>query len=189
MSEQEHFVSVADKAVFPKSTALEGVRIAYAVCGGIGAVESVRFVRELRRHGAEVVGFLTPAAIKFLPVMPLEWATGRPVVCEEGPAMEHFDPFNLVIVAPATMNTIAKAALGMADNVVTLLLTTQLGQKGMVLFVPTMNEKLLAHPRYPEHRAMLEKWGARFFDSKIEEGRLKMPDVITFGNWVICEWK
>ena len=74
-----------------------------------------------------------------------------------------------------TLNTLAKSAVGLADNAVTLLIASQLGRKAPLLFVPAMNSQLRNHPLYDEYSARLRKWGAVFLESELEEDRLKMP--------------
>lgn len=166
---------VADRGVEKKSQSLDGKRIAYAVCGGIASVEAVKGIRELRRHGARVSVFMTPDAAQFVGKMSLEWASGEPVVAEAGADVSHLEGFDAVLVAPATLNTLAKAALGLCDNAVTLLLAGQFGAHRPVLLAPTMNGQLASHPRYAEYRDLLQKWGARFVDAGFEEDRIKMP--------------
>lgn len=164
-----------DRGVERKSDRLKGKRVALAACGGIGAVELVRVTRELRRHGAEVTIFITPSVTAFISELSLEWAAGSKVVREAGAGVDHLEPFDLVVVAPATLNTISKCALGITDNVVTLLIAGQLGRNAPLLFVPTMNVQLRNHPAFAEHVTRLQLWGAQFFPSEVEENRLKMP--------------
>lgn len=166
---------IADTGVKRKSRALDGKRVALAVCGGIGATESVKNARELRRHGAHVTAYFTPSVPDFITELSVGWATGEPVVTKLGQDADHLEPFDLVIVAPATLNTIAKCALGLADNAVTLIVASQLGRKAPVLFVPAMNLQLARHPMYGEHVKRLEAFGATFFEQSPEEDRLKMP--------------
>lgn len=164
-----------DKSVTPKSHGLQGKRIAFAVCGGIGSVEVVKIIRELRRHGAEVFPFMTPAVEKFVTALSLEWAAGRAPVREADAQVDHLEDFDALVVAPATLNTISKAALGLADNAVTLAIAGQLGSRQPLLIYPTMNEKLLNHPSYQKSCRQLKDWGARFPEAPEEEGRRKMP--------------
>jgi phosphopantothenoylcysteine decarboxylase / phosphopantothenate---cysteine ligase len=165
-----------DIGVQTKSDRLVGAKVALAVCGGIGAVETVRLAREIRRHGAEVTAFFTPSVENFITALSVEWACNRPVVRTLGPEVSHLDPYDVVLVAPATLNTISKSAQGLADNPVTLLIASQFGRKGKLLFVPTMNSVLWGHPLYAEYRKRLESWGALFLEGASEEERIKMPD-------------
>jgi phosphopantothenoylcysteine decarboxylase / phosphopantothenate---cysteine ligase len=166
---------VADRAVSAKSSRLSGKRVAFGVCGGIGSVEVVKIIRELRRHGAEVHPFLTPSVEKFVTALSIEWAAGRKPVREADAPVEYLEDFDALVVAPATLNTIVKAALGISDNVVALTIAGHLGAKKPVVIYPTMNEKLLAHPRYEPSLRTLREWGAVIPEIAEEEGRRKMP--------------
>lgn len=166
---------IADTGVKAKSDRLQGRHLALGICGGIASVEIVKLARELRRHGARVTPFITPSVTRFVGDLSIEWACGEKVTEIVGPEADHLGDFDLVVVAPATLNTISKSALGIADNAVTLVIAGQLGRKAPLLFVPTMNLILQNHPLYPEYSQRLQKWGAAFLTASAEEDRLKMP--------------
>ncbi len=173
---------VQDRGVKASSSQLKGRRIAYCLTGGIGSVESVKNIREIRRRGANIVPFMTPQASKFITALSVGWAAESDVIIEEGSHVEHLEDFDLVVVAPATLNSISKAALSIADNVVQLVIAAQFGNKGQVLFVPTMNEKLFRHPNYKDFKKRLEGFGAIFLENALEEARMKMPEPIELAN-------
>lgn len=177
-------MKIADRGVIPKSDALSGKRIGFGICGGIAAVETVKAIRELRRHGARVSAFCTPSVENFITHLPLEWASGERVIDSLEADVDHLEDFDLVLVAPITLNTLAKCALGLCDNSVTLLVAGQLGRRAPLLFVPTMNLQLSQHPLYGSYRNTLEGWGATFLISE-EEDRLKMPDPVSIAEAVI----
>lgn len=164
-----------DVGVKSKSGRLKDKRIAVAVCGGIGAVEVVKIIRELRRHGADVTAFMTPSAARFVGEEALSWAANRPVVREASYEVEYLENFDLLVVAPTTLNTLSRAALGLSDNVVTLLIASHLGAKRPAVFVPAMNAAMKNHPLYAEYRKRLASWGVKFLESEEEEDRMKMP--------------
>lgn len=164
-----------DRAVRLKSQVLKDKEIAFAVCGGIASVETVKIIRELRRYSANITAFYTPDVFKFMTELPVEWASGKPVVTEAQAQVDHLENFDLVVCVPATLNTISKSALGLADNVVTLLISSHIGKKGTVLFVPAMNLSLQQHPVFHHYRGVLEAWGAKFLISKDEEDKIKVP--------------
>ena len=178
-----------DLGVKPKSDRLSGISVALAVCGGIAAVESVKVARELRRHGADVTPFLSPTATDFIGAAALEWACERAPIQKPRPSVDHLDAFDLVVVAPATLNTMAKAAAAIGDNVVLLLLASQFGRKAPVIFVPTMNEQLAHHPHFSEIKKRLEGWGATFMKPSEEEGRWKMPEAETLVKQILAAWE
>lgn len=181
--------NIKDRAVAPKSSRLAGKRLAFGVSGGIGAVEVVKIIRELRRHGAEVFPFMTPSVSKFITALSLEWAAGRKPVQDADAPVEYLEDFDAMVVAPATLNTIVKAALGITDNVVALTLAGCFGAKRPVVIYPTMNEKLFAHPRYEPSLKVLREWGAKISEPSPEEGRLKMPTAERVAEEVIGLWR
>lgn len=178
-------MDVKDTGVSPKSDRLEGKRIAVAVCGGIAAVEVVKIIRELRRHGAKITPFMTPSSSRFIGPDALSWAAETGVIAESSAQVEYLKEYDLVLVCPATLNTIAKAALALTDNVVSLLIASQIGAKRKVLMVPAMNLAMLEHPAYGEYRARLEAWGVNFLQLPCEEGRLKIPSFEAVANRVL----
>ncbi len=176
---------IHDTGVEIKSDALQGVRVAFGICGGIGAVETVKILRELRRHGAQLTVFATPAALKFITELSLKWAAQGPILQDPGADVEHLEPFDIAVLAPLTLNTLTKCALGITDSAVSLMVAGQVGRKAPLVCVPTMNLQLQKHPLYAKYVAQLETWGARFFPSPEEEGRLKMPAADVFSKWLI----
>jgi len=176
---------IQDKGVLRKSDAWSGQRFAFGICGGIGAVETVKAIRELRRHGADITAFLTPSALRFITELSISWAAEKPAICEPDSAVEHLDPFDWVIVAPTTLNTLSACALGLTENAVSLLVASQLGRRGKVAFVPAMNAQLSQHPLYQEYRVRLEGWGAAFYPAVVEEGRFKMPSAESLAQWLL----
>lgn len=166
---------ILDPGVIQKSRRLKDRRIAVGVCGGIGAVEVVRMIREMRRHGANISVFITPSVRRFVGSLSLEWAAQTPVVTRATRDVEYLQDFDLVLIAPLTLNTLSKSALGITDNPVTLLIASQISRKRPLIFVPAMNEDLLNHPLFKVYRSQLEAWGGTFLFSPIEESRLKMP--------------
>jgi phosphopantothenoylcysteine decarboxylase/phosphopantothenate--cysteine ligase len=127
--------------VSSKTSKLAGKRIAVCLTGSVACIESPKLARELRRHGAEVTCYMTKAAVKY-GVSPyvMEWATGRPVITKLTGITEHLGDYDLVVVYPATLNTISKIAQGIADNPVTTLCASV--NLTRLLIAPAMNLKL-----------------------------------------------
>jgi phosphopantothenoylcysteine decarboxylase/phosphopantothenate--cysteine ligase len=136
-----------------KSSKLSGKKIVLAVTGSIAAVESVKLAHELIRHGAEVVPVMSGHATKILHPDALEFATGNKVITELTGAVEHVslcgevsDRADLLLIAPATANTISKVAQGIDDTPVTTFATTALGTGIPVIIVPAMHGSMYANP-------------------------------------------
>ncbi len=155
-----------------KSDLLDGKRIALCVTGSIGAVESVRIARELIRHGAEVVPYATPAALKFIGRDALLFATGNDVVVELTGRDEHLYDFDAVLVAPATADIISKAACAIADDAVSTLLLSNLERS---IFVPAMDSGMWENPILGENMERLKSI-ASFIEPRVEEEKMKVPE-------------
>lgn len=174
-----------DRAVEALSEKLSRKHIALALSGGIGATESIKIARELRRHGATVQAFLSPQAKRFVTPLSIEWATENKPVLKAGPRVEYLENFDLVLVSPATLHTLSKAALGISENVVDLVVANQLGLQKPLVFVPAMNEALWNHPILKKHLETLMNWGAEIFPSKNEESKIKIPDAKELVSWIL----
>ena len=159
---------------------LDGVHVALGVCGSIAAVKTVELAHELRRQGAEVRALMTPAAEGIIHPWALEYATGRPVVTEITGSVEHVELCgvdgwaDVLLVAPATANTVGKMAAAVDDTPVTTTVTTALGAGLPVVVVPAMHQPMYDHPGVLEAIDRVESWGVAFVDPRIEEGKAKI---------------
>ena len=181
---QQKEVSASATEVAKKSGVLAGKRIALCVTGSVAAINAPKLVRELRRYGADVTCYMTKAGIKY-GVSPeaMKWATGKDVVVELSGEAEHIMDYDLVIVYPATLNTISKAALGVADNAVTSLIASTPPHK--LLIAPAMNMKLYSNPFFRENLAKLVSYGATVVEPVISEGAAKAADIETVVDYAI----
>lgn len=154
---------------------LRGASIALCVTGGIAAIETPKIARHLRRYGAAVTAYTTPDALKFIGKAALEWATEKRVVSELSGMAEHICLEDLVLVAPATLNTINKIFSGIADNPVTALVASAIGQKKPVYLAPTMHGSLYENPFLRENLESAPRYGIHLVPPRISEGKAKMP--------------
>jgi len=163
-----------------RSSSLAGKTIVLGVTGSIGAVRVVELARELIRNGAEVHAVMTGAARHILHPDALHYATGNPVITELGGRVEHVEfcglkgRADLLLIAPATANTIGKIAYGIDDTTVTSFATTALGSGRPVMVVPAMHESMYRHPAVVENLIKLESWGVSIVGPKLEEGIAKI---------------
>lgn len=167
-----------------KSDKLKGRKIVLGVTGSIAAVESVKLCRELIRHGAEVHVVMSRDAQTIIHPWAMEFASGRPVTTEIDGRVQHVslcgdvpDRADLLLIAPATANTISKMACGVDDTSVTTFATTALGTGIPVIVVPAMHNTMMAHRIVLENIRKLEKHGVAFLTPKVEESKAKMPDI------------
>ena len=117
------------------------MKIILCITGSIAATEDLKLVHELRRHGYDVECFMTEAATEIITPLSMEFATKHPVVTKITGYVEHVTraQADLILVAPATANTISKFANKIADTTVTTLLLTASGYDTPILFVPSMH--------------------------------------------------
>src|SRR6266566_488575 len=129
---------------------MNGRELVVGVTGGIAAYKTAALVSQLVQDGAGVCVVMTRAAGKFIGAATFEALTGRPVLTAafndpDHPLGPHIDlaDADLLCIAPATANFLAKAAVGLADD---LLSTLYLAFKGPVLMAPAMNDAMWAKP-------------------------------------------
>ncbi|VVB78835.1 Dihydromethanopterin reductase (acceptor) [uncultured archaeon] len=164
---------------------LEGKTIALCVTGGIAAIETPKIARHLRRYGAVVKAYVTPNALKFIGEASLEWATEKNVVCNLSGLAEHICLEDLVLVAPATLNTINKIMYGIADNTVTSLVASALGSKIPVYFAPCMHGSLYNNPFFQENLKKVDQYGIKIIEPRFSEGKAKIATVNTIVSSII----
>ncbi|HNG02753.1 MAG TPA: bifunctional phosphopantothenoylcysteine decarboxylase/phosphopantothenate--cysteine ligase CoaBC [Nitrospira sp.] len=142
---------------------LSGVRLVLAVTGSIAAYKAVSLLRLLRREAATVNVVMTAGACRFVTPLTFEVLSGTHVATDLFEAHQEMLHLSLpeqaqaIVIAPATANCLAKAALGLADDLLsTMLLTTQCP----VIFAPAMDGDMWQHPTVVEHVATLRARGA-----------------------------
>jgi len=166
-----------------KSGKLAGKTIVLCVTGSIAAVETVKLARELIRHGAVVVPVLSRDAMEIIHPNALHFATGREPVTRLDGSVPYIElvgtngTANLVLIAPATSNTIAKIAMGIDDTVVTTFAQNALGAHIPILIAPAMHETMYANPIVAAHMKTLEAHGVAFVTPKFEEEKAKLADL------------
>lgn len=162
--------------VSEKSGNLAGKRIALCLTGSVASIEAPKLARELRRHGADVTCYMTQAAVDY-GVSPyvMEWATNRPVVLKLTGMTEHLPNYDLVVVYPATLNTINKIARGLADNAVTTLCAST--DPTRLLIAPAMNLKLYDNEILRRSAERLRELGVTFVEPRLSEGAAKVAAV------------
>lgn len=155
----------------------DGRRILLGVTGGIASYKSAWLARLLTQAGAEVDVVLTRSAKEFIGAITFEALTGRPVysvLIGEGHALDHIRlarAADLMIVAPATADFLARAAHGHADE---LLSACLLATEAPVLMAPAMNDRMWSNPQVRSNVAMLSRQGRVMIEPAT--GPLAAPD-------------
>lgn len=147
-----------------------GRHVVLGVAGGIAAYKSCYLARHLTEAGAAVDVVLTRSAQEFVRPVTFEALTGRPVLrslWEPDGALSHVrwgQQADLIIVAPATAQVIARMAQGLADDVLTSLL---LAATAPVLLAPAMNDAMYAHPATQANLATLHARGVHLVGPEV----------------------
>jgi phosphopantothenoylcysteine decarboxylase / phosphopantothenate---cysteine ligase len=139
-----------------------GRRVLLGVTGGIAAYKAIMVARELAQSGAIVDVVLTPGALEFVRPLSFEALTGRTAYTTPYTSAEPLAHIRLardadvIVVAPATANFLARAAAGMADD---LLAATLLATDAPVVLCPAMNDRMYAHAQTQANLVRLREIG------------------------------
>ena len=153
---------------------LEGKEIILGVTGSIAAYKAVEILRELTRRGADVTVVMTEGAQRFITPLTFETLSRRPVLTdlftlEYDKQIGHVASAgraDLLLVAPATANTIAKCAHGLADD---FLSNIYLSSTCPVLLAPAMDLEMYAHPAVQENLSRLKGRGVSVVEPEYGE--------------------
>lgn len=168
---------------------LQQKQIVLGVTGGIAAYKAATICSRLVQAGAVVDVVMTESAQKFIAPLTFQALTHRPIYTDMfhipgGQNIPHIalaDAADLLIIAPATANTLAKLAHGLADN---LLLAIALATPAPILVAPAMETDMWQHPATQANVQTLQKWGAnivgpaegRLASGAMGQGRMVEPD-------------
>src|SRR5215831_5856251 len=165
--------------------------IALGVTGGIGAYKAVEVARGLQKRGHDVVAIMTATATRFVGTVTFEAITRRRVIVDQfepgaNSDIEHIalaSTIDLLLIAPATANILAKLANGIADD---FLSTLAIATRAPILIAPAMNTQMFAHEAVRKNLDTLSARGVRFVEPGegylacgwIGKGRLAEADEI-----------
>ena len=163
--------------------------IALGVTGGIGAYKAVEIARGLQKNGHDVIAIMTRSATQFVGPLTFEAITRREVITDQwqpgaNADIEHIaiaSNIDLLLVAPATANTIGKFANGLADDFLSSLYTAT---RAPVMIAPAMNSNMFDHPAVAKNLETLIARGVHVVDPGsgylacgwIGKGRLAEPE-------------
>lgn len=173
---------------------VRGKRIIVGVTGGIAAYKTAMVVSRLAQAGAEVTVAMTEAATKFVTPLTFQALSARPVYTSSWEHIESKDPQHIsladaadaAIVAPCTMDCMAKLATGRTDDVVTLILSAIDRRKTPVLLAPSMNSVMWEQPSNQRNLRTLVDDGFRIIGPgegwqacrHVGTGRMSEPETI-----------
>jgi len=173
---------------------LGGRSIIVGVCGGIAAYKTATLVSRAAQAGADVTVLMTPSATRFVTALTFQALSANPVYTSPWEHVESQDPQHIsladrahaVVIAPCTMDCMARLATGRTDDVVTLCLSAVDRAKTPVLLAPAMNDVMWAQPSTRRNRAQLVEDGFAFVGPEagwqacrhVGEGRMSEPEAI-----------
>jgi phosphopantothenoylcysteine decarboxylase/phosphopantothenate--cysteine ligase len=185
---------VSDPLTPPGADALAGRRVFVGVTGGIAAYKTAMLVSRLAQAGSVVTVAMTDAAAKFVTPLTFQALSGRPVYTSAWEHIESSDPQHIslakatdvAIVAPCTMDCMAKLATGRTDDVVTLILSAIDRGTTPVLLAPAMNTVMWQQPSTQRNLATLTADGFGFVGPdegwqacrNVGPGRMSEPDAL-----------
>lgn len=169
--------------VSANGTELHGKKIVLCISGSVAAYKSIELARLLMRHGSgNVTCVASKAATRLIRPAYFKWATGRDVITDLTGDLEHirladYNKSDMVIVYPATANTIGRLANGMDDAPVSTVLTVAFGSKIPIVVCPAMHESMYENPAVLRNVKFLsnEKQIA-FVGPQMIEGKAKAPE-------------
>ncbi|AQR76436.1 bifunctional phosphopantothenoylcysteine decarboxylase/phosphopantothenate--cysteine ligase CoaBC [Paenibacillus larvae] len=170
---------------------LQDKTIILGVCGGIAAYKAAALCSKLAQAGADVYVIMTESATKFIAPLTFQTLSRNPVMIDtfdekDTSVVSHInlaDKADLMLIAPATANMIAKMAIGLGDD---MLSTTMLAATATVMVAPAMNVHMYEHPAVQENMSTLSKRGVIFVEQGsgqlacgyVGKGRLAEPEDI-----------
>lgn len=165
--------------------------ITLGICGGIAAYKACEIVRGFAKQNHNVHVMMSRSAKKFITPLTLQTLSGRPVATDlfdltQESEIGHIhlaDDSDVIVVAPATADFLAKAAHGLADDVIS---TVLLATKAPVLICPSMNVNMWNHPATQANLKKLQGYGYHILEPDSGElacgwqgqGRLPDPEII-----------
>ncbi len=169
---------------------LQGRRVVVGISGGIAGYKAIEVIRLLTDAGAQVRVMMTPEATRFVTPLTLEALSNHPVAADwlnaQGAGESHIalaEWGELIAIVPATANSLAKLALGIADEIVS---GTVLASRAPLLVAPAMNDLMYTHLKTQDHlkalrarrTVVVEPGTGRLASGKSGVGRLAAPERI-----------
>lgn len=166
---------------------LSGKKIVLCVAGSVAAYKAIELARLLMRHGAKVTCVASNAVTKLVQPDYFKWATGNEVITKLTGELEHirladYNQADLIVVYPATANTLGKLANGIDDTPVSTVLTVGFGSKIPILMCLAMHASMYDNAAVKKNIEFLKN-KIEFLDPQIIEGKAKVSepeDVLEF---------
>ena len=159
---------------------LSGKRIVLCVAGSVAAYKAIELARLLMRHGANVTCVASNAVTKLIQPDYFRWATGNEVITKLTGELEHirladYNKSDLIVVYPATANTLGKLANGIDDTPVSTVLTVGFGSKIPILMCPAMHASMYDNLAVKKNIKFLKN-KIEFLSPQMIEGKAKASE-------------
>jgi len=163
-----------------KGTELSGKKIVLCVAGSVAAYKSIELARLLMRHGAKVTCVMSGASTKMIQPDYMKWATGNDVITKLTGKLEHinladYKKSDLIIVYPATANTLGKLANGIDDTPISTVLTVGFGSKTPILMALAMHASMYENAAVKKNISFLKN-KIDFISPNMIEGKAKASE-------------
>jgi len=167
-----------------KSQKLKNRRIGLGITGSIGAIQCVKLIRELIRHGADVIPIMTKESLKMVTPEAIEFASGKKPIIDITGDVEHvkfcggkWEAIDLLLISPATANTISKILYGIGDTTVSLFALTAIGNKIPIMIMPAMHSTMYDHPAIKNNIIELRRMGVEIIQPQLGEEKAKIANL------------
>lgn len=159
---------------------LSGKKIVLCVSGSVAAYKSIELARLLMRHGADVTCVASNAVTKLIRPDYLKWATGNAVITKLTGDLEHikladYKQSDMIIVYPATANTLGKLANGIDDTPISTVLTVGFGSKTPIIISLAMHQAMYENPAVKKNISFLKN-KVDFISPQMIEGKAKAAE-------------
>lgn len=164
-----------------KSKRLVGKKVILGITSSAAIYRSIDLARELMRHGAEVYVVMTNEAVKLISPEMFKWATGNPVLVDLTGDIEHIsytydDQKNtIMVIAPATANTMTKLSLGITDNALLTTALSAMGNEIPLIVVPAMHLSMWNSPQIKKTISKLKEMGVEIVEPYVIGDKAKYP--------------
>ncbi len=163
-----------------KGTELSGKKIVLCVAGSVAAYKSIELARLLMRHGAKVTCVMSSASTKMIQPDYMKWATGNDVITKLTGKLEHiniadYKKSDLIIVYPATANTLGKLANGIDDTPISTVLTVGFGSKTPIVMALAMHASMYDNIAVKKNISFLKN-EIDFMTPNMIEGKAKVSE-------------
>lgn len=163
-----------------QGTELSGRKVVLCVAGSVAAYKAIELARLLMRHGADVTCVASSAVTRLVQPEYFRWATGNDVITKLSGQLEHirladYNRSDLVVVYPATANTLGKLANGIDDTPVSTVLTVAFGSKTPILMCLAMHASMYDNSAVKKNMQFLQD-KIEFLQPLIAEGKAKSPE-------------